>query len=184
MRLTFMRLVAYIGLAALLWETAQAASEPEDELKAAIVLSFLRYSEWPAPGSGDPRLTVGVLGRPAMLQTMRLVLENKAVNERPIRVVEVKAGGDPRCCQLLFLASQKPREIRQALAGVEAARILTIGESGQFLDLGGAVNLLIVDGRMTFEVSLEALERCGIVTSSRLLRFGVIRGGSKGRTGG
>jgi len=38
-----------------------------------------------------------------------------------------------------------------------------------------------MDGHMAFEVSLETLGRAGIEVSSKLLRFGQIRGRSKGR---
>jgi hypothetical protein len=40
------------------------AADPDDELKSAIVLSFLRYSTWrQLPAEGEP-LTVGVVGVP------------------------------------------------------------------------------------------------------------------------
>jgi hypothetical protein len=48
------------------------------------------------------------------------------------------------------------------------------------LDSGGAVNLLVIDGHMSFEVSLEALDRSGVSISSKLLRFGQIRSRKKG----
>jgi prepilin-type processing-associated H-X9-DG protein len=50
-----------------------------------------------------------------------------------------------------------------------------VGETDRFLDYGGAVNLLLVDGHMGFEVNLEAVKRCGVEISSTLLRFGQIR---------
>lgn len=180
-RSTFSRLVAALVLGGLACQMPVAASEPEDELKAAIVLSFLRYSEWPAPAGGDPALTVGVLGRPSLVQTLRRVLGGKAVDNRPVKILEIKPGEDPHCCQILYLATGKPGEIKQALAGANAARTLTIGETDRFLQFGGAVNLLIVDGRMGFEVSLEALERSGIIISSKLLRLGQLHSSGKGR---
>jgi hypothetical protein len=156
-----------------------AASEPEDELKAATVLSFLRYSEWPAAPAGDPSLTVGVLGRPALLLTFRKALEGKMVENRPVKVMELPAEPAPGCCQIVFLVSDKPADLKTALA--HSTHALTIGVSDQFLELGGAIQLLIVDGRMSFEVNREVLERSGITVSSKLLRFGQIRSAGKGK---
>lgn len=168
------RLMALLVLAALASPPACPA-EPEDELKAAVVLSFLRYSHWPA---AETALTVGVIGRPALLQTLRRALEGKAVDNRSIKVIEVAAGWDPRCCQVLYVSPERTADIAPAFAG--ANRVLTIGESNRFLDLGGAVNLMLVDGRITFEVNLDALERAGITISSKLLRFGQTRAKGKG----
>jgi prepilin-type processing-associated H-X9-DG protein len=153
-----------------------AASEPEDELKAATVLSFLRYSDWPNMAAADSPLTVGVLGRPALMETLHRILDGKSVKGRPIRIVEIKAALDPRCCQVAYLAAAKTSEIKSVLSGMRAARILTIGESDHFLDYGGAVNLFFADGHIGFEASLEAIDRAGVNVSSTLLRYGQIKG--------
>jgi len=158
-----------------------AASEPEDELKAATVLSFLRYSEWPAASSGDQSLTVGVLGRPALLLTFRKVLEGKVVENRPVKVVGLAPDFSANCCQVLFLAPEKPGDLKPAIAMARSLHALTIGTADQFLELGGAIQLLIVDGRMSFEVDRDALERSGIPISSKLLRFGQIHSAGKGK---
>ena len=170
------RILAGLALFGLLVSSRAATSEPEDELKSAIVLSFLRYSEWPNPPSGDTALTVAVLGRPAFAQVLRRVLDGKVVNGRPIRVLEIKSAAEPHACQVLYVASDKSADIKPALAEARSTRALTIGESDRFLDYGGAVNLLLVDGHMSFEVNLQALAGSGIEISSKLLRYGQIKG--------
>ncbi len=153
---------------------------PEDELKAAVVLSFLRYAEWPQPLPGNAAITIGVVGRPSFAQVLRRTLEGKLVNDRAIRIVELKTPADSASCQVIYFATNRAADIKQDLLGSHPPHALTIGESKGFLDEGGAVNLLLVDGHMSFEVSREALERSGISISSKLLRFGQIRGRPKG----
>ena len=154
--------------------------QPEDELKAAVVLSFLRYTEWPATQPANRAIVVGVLGRPSFTQVLRHALEGKPVNDRAIRVVEVKTAADAQSCQVLYFAADRSSDLQQTLLGLRLARVLTIGESKGFLESGGAVNLLLLDGHMSFEVSVDALERAGVNISSKLLRFGQIRSRSKG----
>lgn len=153
-----------------------AALEPEDELKSAVVLTFLQYSQWPEQGFADGPVTLGVLGRPAFVQVLRRIAEGKSVNGHPIRIAELKTLADPRCCQVIYVATDKTADIRQALQSTRTTHALTIGEADRFLDYGGAVNLFLVGGHMSFEVSLDALERSGIVISSKLLRCGQIKG--------
>jgi hypothetical protein len=152
------------------------ATTPEDELKSAVILTFLRYSEWPGHAAPDQPITVGVLGRPGLAPVLRRALEGKPVNNRTIRVIELKSLSDPQCCQVLYLATDKAAEIQQALTSARASRILTIGEADRFLEYGGAVNLMVVDGHMAFEINLSALEKSGVSISSKLLRYGQVRG--------
>ncbi len=154
---------------------AVPAGEGEDELRAATVLSFLRYSTWPGnPASNEP-LVVGVLGRPSFMRVLGAVIAAKTVNGRGVRLVEFHPGEDPRCCHLVYFATDKKAEISPVLQVAGAFHVLTLGETDKFLDYGGAVSLAVVDGHMGFDVDLAALKRCGVEISSTLLRFGQIR---------
>jgi YfiR/HmsC-like len=154
--------------------------QPEDELKAAVVLSFLRYAEWSQPAPVNNAITIGVLGRASFAHVLRRTLEAKSVQDRAIRVVELKTPADFPACQVIYFATDRATDIRPVLLGPHPAHALTIGEAKGFLDEGGAINLLLVDGHMSFEVDRDALERSGISISSKLLRFGQIRGRGKG----
>lgn len=157
--------------------SAWADSEPEDALKSVVVLNFLRYSKWP---DGNGPLRVGVVGRASLLPPFRELLEGKSVNGRMVHVLEVNGAADPRCCHVLYIATENVARMRKLLAGTRGAHVLTIGESDRFLENGGAVNLMLVDGHIGFEVSLDALEEAGIQISSRLLHLGQVRGKSTG----
>jgi hypothetical protein len=162
------------GLIGLLAGLAIAAAEPEDELKSATVLTFIRHAEWLQGAAAGP-ITIGVTGRPSMVRMLQRTLDGKTANNRAIRIVDATAPAELNSCQVLYVATDNNSEIRQTLAGVRTAHALTIGESGRFLEYGGAVNLLIVDGHMSFEVSLEALDRAGVSISSKLLRYGQVK---------
>jgi hypothetical protein len=149
---------------------------PEDGQKSAIILSFLRFSEWPSRTTPDLPLTVGVLPRPGLVPLLRRTLESKVVNNRVIRVIELQPRYDARCGRVVFLATSKTSEIRQALQSARAAPILAIGEADRFLEYGGAVNLILVDRHIAFEVILKALECSGVTISSKLLRYGQVGG--------
>jgi hypothetical protein len=171
LRITRWTAVGFIGL---LVGMAVGAAEPEDELKSATVLSFIRHSEW-LQGVPAGTITIGVTGRPSMIGTLRRTLDGKTANNHAIRIVDAKASGDLRSCQVLYVATDNNNEIRQTLASLGASHALTIGEGDRFLDYGGAVKLLIVDGHMSFEVSPAALDRAGVSISAKLLRYGQVK---------
>jgi len=154
---------------------ATDAVDPEDELKAATVLAFLQNAKWPDSDPAGANVTLGVLGRPAFFQVLRRSLEGKPVGGRPVRVVELTQSIDPKCCQALYIATDRKADIHRALASAAAGHMLTIGEANRFLDDGGAISIFLVDGHMAFEVSMAALEQCRVAISSKLLRFGRVR---------
>lgn len=162
------------GLVALLAGFAAAAADPEDELKAATVLTFVRHTVW-LQGAPTGPITIGVLGRPSMIRTLQRTLDGKTANNRAIHIVDARASAELTSCQVLYVATDNNNEVRQTLAVVRAWHPLTIGETGRFLEEGGAVNLLLVDGHMSFEVSVEALDRAGVSISSTLLRYGQVK---------
>jgi YfiR/HmsC-like len=174
------RLLACLALAALFPAHSASSAEPEDELRAAVVLSFLRYGEWSPALPANAPLTVGLLGRAAFADVLRHSLEGKTVNEHAIHILELKSASELHGCQIVYFAEDKVFDTQAALENPALARVLTIGETRDFLDWGGAVHLFVLDGHIAFEVSIKALEREGISISSRLLRFGQIRNPKKG----
>jgi hypothetical protein len=47
--------------------------------------------------------------------------------------------------------------------------VLTVGESDSFLDQGGAINLFKKDGKVRFEVNLNAAQAARLQVNSRVL---------------
>jgi hypothetical protein len=152
------------------------ATEPEDELRAATVLAFLRNAEWSTPPTGTT-LTVGVAGRASMVQALQRSLDGKTAHNRTVRVLGIRRPSECQECQAVYLAIESRSEVKQLLAGIHSAGLLSIGESEHFLDSGGAVQLVIQDGHIGFEVSHEVLVRSAVSISSKLLRYGRVRGG-------
>ena len=167
--------LAVLALSVALPAAGGSAADGEDALKSATVLSFLRYSTWPGATRTGDSLTVGVLGRSSFARVLGGLLEGKSVNGRTVRLIELKPGSDLRSCDLVYFATDRKSEIEQGLQSAASSHALTIGEADRFLDYGGAVNLLLIDGHMGFEVNLEALENSGVDISSKLLRLGQIR---------
>ena len=153
------------------------ADESEDVVKSVAVLNFIRYSTWPSP-TVDP-LVVGVAGRTSFFNALRATLQNRPINGRTVRVVELKNITEAQTCQLIYLATERASELQAFLSSTVVSHALTIGESDRFLDLGGAVNFYLTDGHIAFEASLDAIEKTGIQISSNLLRVGQVRSRKK-----
>src|SRR5215471_12631794 len=138
--------LALLGLLPILPFARSTAGDGEDALKSATVLSFLRYSTWPTTPRSTDSLTVGVLGRSSFAKVLGGLLEGKSVNGHKVRLLELKPGLDFRSCDLIYFATDRRPDIEPALQSVGSSHALTIGEADKFLDYGGAINLMLVDG--------------------------------------
>jgi hypothetical protein len=161
---------------ALVWPddlTGQAS--PEDELRAALVLGFARFSEWPLTREGP--LVISVWGRPGMATALERVAAGKFLNGRPVVIRPVRGPGQAAGSHILYVGRLPGQKLAEALAEARSSGILTLGEEERFLASGGCVYLFEQDGRMSFEVNLTALQAVSVTISSKLLRLGYTSGG-------
>lgn len=152
---------------------APGAGLDEDAFKAALVVSFARYTEWPA---SETHLHVCVAGRPALTPIVERVAAGKSAAGRALLVRGVKSPADAKDCHLLFLTGNAAETFLPAL---KAATVLTIGDDGRFLSRGGHIGLFQEEGRFSFEANIDEIRRLGLSISSKLLRLGYVRHGTR-----
>lgn len=145
-----------------------AAQAVEAELKAAFLLNFVRFVEWPDrafQGPGAPLVFAIVDADPVADELERLV-KGKTVHNRQVVIRRETARGSILGSHMAFWGGQgtNPAGPRNGQGPV-----LTIGESPQFLARGGAINLFVEDNRIKFEVSAISIDEQGLRVSSRLL---------------
>lgn len=158
-------------LAAAMTVAAQSARAPEYQVKAAFLYNFAKFVEWPAqafPGSFVP-FRICVLGRDPFGDTLTNVVQGKSISGHAILSLQVQSPAEARSCHVLFLSQSDPETLKQGLDRLRGLPILTVGESADFLALGGMINFVLEEDRVRFEINLEAAERHHLKLSSKLL---------------
>ncbi|MFN0104340.1 MAG: YfiR family protein [Bryobacteraceae bacterium] len=155
--------------------------QQEDDLRAALILGFARFTEWPVELEGP--IVIGVLGRPGISTALERVSAGKIVNGRSVVIRHLRNPGQAAGCHILYfgrLPGQRVPEVMAEARGLDVKTpVLAIGEEDRFLSDGGAVQLFEEDGRMSFEVNLRSLQRANLSISSKLLRLGYTSGVSR-----
>jgi YfiR/HmsC-like len=144
--------------------TALGQSASEYQVKAAFLYNFAKFVEWPAPsfkGLNDP-INICVVGQNpfgSMLEdTVRgKTLEGRAFVVRNLPDVQ-QAGG----CHILFVSSAERRHMRSILESIKTPGVLTVGETEGFAMNGGVINFKLDEGRVRFEINLEAAAAKGL----------------------
>lgn len=142
----------------------------ERGLKAAYVYKFLGYVEWPQTSlPQDAPLVVGVIGADELAAELADVVRGRTVGTRPVEVRRMRPTDPVTGIQALFIGAADKARIPQLARAALQQGVLVITESDDALDHGSVINLILVDGRVRFEVSLDAAERAGLKLSSRML---------------
>ena len=171
------RIRRLILLAALLGPcVAQAAGRPpalpESEIKAALVLNFARYVEWPAAalGGADAPYVICHMGQ-ERLGAAFAALDGRMLKGRAVRVRVGVDPADARGCHLAFLADTPARGLMPVTRALATQGILTVSDLDGFIDAGGAIGIVPGEDRLQFEVNRDTLDRAGLTASSQLLKL-------------
>jgi hypothetical protein len=142
----------------------------EYEVKAAFLLKFTDYVEWPAAANDAKDFTIGVLGDDPFGSVLDQSVQGKSTGSRPLRVVRANDIKDLKGCQIVFIVVSEPERLSAVLADLNHDPVLTVGESDAFTRAGGMIRFFTEKNRVRFEVNLEAAEQAALRISSKLLK--------------
>ncbi len=158
---------------------ARAQDVTELSLKAAVVYNLAKFVDWPAeamPATGP--FTACVFGDDA---TLARIVKGRLIGGKSISVVRVRIDGPLKTCHLLYVPRGGSAQLAAILAAVRDAPVLTISDIHDFAGRGGVAELFVENGRIRFNVNLDAARRSRIRFSSDVLALAAhVHGGPGG----
>ncbi|MBC8095161.1 MAG: YfiR family protein [Akkermansiaceae bacterium] len=169
--------------------TTQAAEEemPVDfQVKAAFLINFPKYVDWPASVFTETNspITVAVYGDDNVANEFEsMIAGGRAVGGRPVVLKRITQLADvTNNCQILYIGAAQRQNIPGILEKVRGKKVLTVGETEEFLDKGGVVNLARQGRKIRLQVNLNAAGDAELKISSRLLMAAdVVKGKAKSK---
>lgn len=176
------RLCAGFLLAALMSLTitpevrSQDATSVEYQVKAAFLLNFAKFIEWPSDVFQDEQkpITVCIFRYDPFGRSLDDILEGKIVNNRQVvarRIVEL---GELSACQIAFVSEREEKRLPEVLNRLKGSSVLVIGETGTFAERGGGIQFFLEDHRLRFAVNVDAVRKAHLNVSSKLLTLAKI----------
>lgn len=171
--------VAFSGALLVLPADAAAARKfqeegiPEYKVKAAFLVNFVRYAEWPEKAFTDAgeALVVAVLGKDPFGDHLGEAFKDRKAGTRAIRIVRCSRLADLGRVHLLFVAASEKEQWAALLKTMKDKPVLVVGDTEGFAKAGAAINLYLEEGKVRFEINPEAATRHGITLSSKLLKL-------------
>jgi len=167
------------GLIALLLVGSSSASlaEPqhnlqlaEQDIKAALLYNFLRYTQWPHPPAPGGAVLVCLWGRDPF--DGRLApMAGRTVNQRRIEVRPVRAEGELDTCALLFVNAEERANWPRLRTYLARRSVLTVSDYDGFARAGGMLEFAEVRNRIALRINVAAAEMADLQVQDRLLRL-------------
>lgn len=148
------------------------ASEPvgrEDRLKAAFLINFAQFVQWPTP-TGET-FTLCLLGADGVRDALaEAAARNKKIVGGALAVHSLASGAAIDDCRLLFIESSRLDAGDRAREHADKP-ILTVSDAASFASTGGMIELFAENNRLRFRINVANAQRAGLHVSSDLLRL-------------
>jgi len=149
-----------------------AGASLEYKVKTAFLYKFAKYVQWPDSGGAED-FKIAVLGDSPITGPLK-ELALKPADGRKIKVQRLRSAEEIGDCHILFISAAERDRLGEVLKKVEGRNILTVGDSKGLAALGVAVNFVVVEGRLRFEINRRAADRAGLQISSELLKLAIL----------
>jgi hypothetical protein len=165
-------LCVLVALGALLWGPCAFAADDslEYQVKAAFLLNFIKFIDWPESAFADQGSPVAIciLGYDPFGHALDQVVEGETVNGRKVALQRIKRLPPSKSCQVLFIGKSEKDTLKTILPELEPG-VLTVGEGESFMRAGGMIAFVIENRRVRFDVNQAVAETAALKLSSKLL---------------
>jgi len=165
--------LSLVGLLAVGGGLAQEVAPSTSQLKAAFLYNFAKFVEWPPEAFGEAKspIVIGILGEdPIPIRgDLERAIVGKTINNRPLEIKPFRSAVDATNCHLLYIGASEQAHLKQILESLGGASVLTVGETDDFIQKGGMINLIQEKGKFRFQISEATAKSVHLKISSKLL---------------
>lgn len=160
-----------IGLHSVAIQAQVLETENAFKIKAAFLLNFAKYTEWPPSvflATNSP-VRIGILGEDPFGEIMEATVKGRLVHERSVVIQRGRRADELLDCHIVYVSSSESSRIPGIVAEFKAKPTLLVGDDPDFLNRGGMIHFRIKQGRMGFAVHLDTVRSAGLTVRSRML---------------
>jgi hypothetical protein len=188
-------LAATLALAASLTAAAEPAGPLQLRIEGAFLVNFIRYTDWPVQrfdyagspyvisvvGSGEAAETISAVSAAAgTIRGRRVTVQRVRFDKSMGATTRRDAVRRLRGSHLVFVADgdgDMDVDVRQVLAAVEGASVLTVSDIPGFAAGGGMLGLVRSGRHLAIEANPTAIRAAGISVSAKVLKLARLWGG-------
>lgn len=143
------------------------------QVKAAFLVNFPKYVDWPSEAfSGtNSAITVAVFGDDNVANEFQNMIQSGLViDSHPVVLKRIQSEADiTGRSQILYIANSERARVSAILQKLKGSPVLLVGESDNFLEQGGMINMVPKNRKIRLQINLGAARQASLKISSRLL---------------
>jgi len=140
--------------------------------EAVFIYNFTRLIEWPSDfKKGD--FVIGIYGTTDVLQEISHYMTGKTVGSQSVKVVKYNTVESIGRCHILFVAFGKSNEISLVQERIGNNKTLIVGEKNGLLKNGAAINFVVIDNNLKFELNSTNASKYGLKILSALEKLSI-----------
>jgi hypothetical protein len=157
---------------------SQANAGPSEyELKAAFLHNLSNFITWPPKAflSDDAPFILCVLGTDPFGDNLEAITTNQRVaGQHAIQISKITNEIEAKDCHLVFISSSEQNKIAKIVNFLKNFHILTVGDTEDFIDQGGMIMFMTVEGKIKLAISPERIIASQLKASAQLLKIAKI----------
>jgi hypothetical protein len=132
-----------------------------------FIYNFSRLIEWPA-NYRTGNFVIGVLGSTEVANELEIYTKGKKVGSQNIQVVRYKAPAEIQNCHIIFVTFARTKQLAELIPVLNGKSTLIISEKSGALNDGSAINFIVTEDKLKYEVNAENATKFGIKLSAKL----------------
>lgn len=137
--------------------------------KAAFVLRFAGYVQWPRAADAPSAFHIAVLNDPALAADLENLGSRRTIEGLPVQVTRVTSASQARGARMLVVGAAYRGDLGALLRPLAGNPVLVVTSAADALSAGSVINFLPDQDRLRFEVSLPAARQMGLRIGSEML---------------
>ncbi len=170
---------------------AETAPSREYQIKAAFLYNLIKFVDWPkeiTKADKDEPIVIGIIGADPFGKAFeplkdKLIEDRKVIIKRFKGIVELQQSGgiesmashpqldQIKKCRALFVSKSENAQFEEITRVLKKHSVLTVADTKGFLEAGGAINFVLEDQKVRFEICVSCAKQSGLNIRSQLLRL-------------
>lgn len=153
--------------------TLMAQSQNQEaNLKAAFIYNFTGYIDWENI-TLENKFIIGIIGPASLDAPIAEIARTNLAKNKKITIKHFSKPEDISFCHILFISKNTQFPVQSILDEVDKG-VLTISEEPGLAKRGTAINFVLVNDKLKFEINLKAVNSAGLKVGSQLLKLAII----------
>lgn len=155
---------------------AAPATPPPDtnaKIKSSYLMNFTKYIEWPG-NYKEGSFVIGVLGSSSLVDELNKMAATKKVGLQNIEVKNFSSPSAVSKCHVLYVTPEMSTSLRDVLGKIKGQSTLVVTEKSGMAKQGAAINFLVLDNKLKFELNKNNAEKHNLAVGSSLLPMAIL----------